>query len=70
MSDQERPNKSNVRTALVMLSIAAVFFAFARGRARLGDLMRLARDSNAAFATLGRCRARLGPALGIPVAQG
>ena len=27
MSDQERPNKSNVRTALVMLSIAAVFFA-------------------------------------------
>ena len=49
--------------------IAAVFFAFARGRARLGDLMRLARDSNAAFAALGRCRARLGPALGIPAAQ-
>lgn len=47
--------------------IAAVFFAFARGRARLGDLMRLARDSNAAFAALGRCRARLGPGLGIPV---
>lgn len=49
--------------------IAAVFFAFARGRARLGDLMRLARDSNAAFASLGRCRARLGPGLGIPAAE-
>ena len=47
--------------------IAAVFFAFARGRARLGDLMRLARDSNAAFASLGRCRARLGSGLGIPL---
>jgi hypothetical protein len=47
--------------------IAAVFFAFARGRARLGDLMRLAKDSNAAFAALGRCRTRLGPGLGIPV---
>jgi adenosylhomocysteine nucleosidase len=47
--------------------IAAVFFAFARGRARLGDLMRLARDSNAAFAALGRCRARLGSGLGVPV---
>lgn len=46
--------------------IAAVFFAFARGRARLGDLMRLAKDSNAAFAALGRCRARLGPGLGVP----
>ena len=45
--------------------ITAVFFAFARGRARLGELMRLARDSNAAFASLGRCRARLGPGLGI-----
>ncbi|MCB4801812.1 phosphorylase [Methylobacterium brachiatum] len=46
--------------------IAAVFFAFARGRARLGDLMRLARDSNAAFASLGKCRTRLGKGLGIP----
>jgi adenosylhomocysteine nucleosidase len=46
--------------------LAAVFFAFARGRARLGDLMRLARDSNAAFATLGRCRNRLGVGLGVP----
>jgi adenosylhomocysteine nucleosidase len=46
--------------------IAAVFLAFARGRARIGDLMRLARDSNAAFAALGRCRARLGRGLGIP----
>ena len=49
--------------------IAAVFFAFARGRARLGDLMRLARDSNAAFAALGRCRTRLGPGLGIPAPE-
>ena len=49
--------------------IAAVFFAFARGRARLGDLMRLAKDSNAAFAALGRCRARLGPGLGVPAGE-
>ena len=27
MSEQDRPKKRNMRTALVMLSIAAVFFA-------------------------------------------
>jgi adenosylhomocysteine nucleosidase len=46
--------------------IRAVLGALLRGRARIGDLIRLARDSSAAFAALARCRARLGPGLGLP----
>ncbi|MEN3230017.1 phosphorylase [Methylorubrum rhodesianum] len=45
--------------------IRAVLGALLRGRARLGDLIRLGRDSSAAFAALARCRARLGPGLGV-----
>lgn len=48
--------------------IRAVLGAVLLGRARIGDLIRLGRDSSAAFAVLGRCRARLGPGLGIPAA--
>lgn len=46
--------------------ILAVLSAVARGSARIGDLVRLARDSNAAFAALSRCRTLLGPSLGVP----
>lgn len=46
--------------------ILAVLGALASGRARVGDLVRLARDSSAAFAALSRCCAALGPGLGIP----
>ncbi|GJE70271.1 phosphorylase [Methylorubrum podarium] len=45
--------------------IRAVLGALVRGRARIGDLVRLGRDSSAAFAALARCRARLGPGLGV-----
>ncbi|MEH3119876.1 MAG: phosphorylase [Methylorubrum populi] len=45
--------------------IRAVLGALLRGRARIGDLIRLGRDSSAAFAALARCRARLGPGLGL-----
>lgn len=45
--------------------IRAVLGALLRGRARIGDLVRLGRDSSAAFAALARCRARLGPGLGV-----
>jgi hypothetical protein len=45
--------------------IRAVLGALLRGRARIGDLIRLGRDSSAAFAALARCRARLGPGLGV-----
>lgn len=46
--------------------ILAVLKAVARGRARIGDLVGLARDSSAAFRALGRCRRRLGDGFGIP----
>ncbi|KAB1076343.1 phosphorylase [Methylobacterium planeticum] len=45
--------------------ILKVLAALARGSVGLGSLIRLARDSSAAFAALARCRARLGPGLGI-----
>ncbi|WP_438344457.1 phosphorylase [Methylorubrum populi] len=45
--------------------IRAVLAALLRGRARIGELIRLGRDSSAAFAALTRCRARLGPGLGL-----
>ncbi|WP_375465074.1 phosphorylase [uncultured Methylobacterium sp.] len=45
--------------------IRAVLTALARGDARLGDLIRLARDASVAFRALARCRARLGPDLGL-----
>ncbi|MBB2962508.1 phosphorylase [Methylobacterium sp. R2-1] len=45
--------------------IRAVLGALLRGRARIGDLIRLGRDSSAAFAALARCRLRLGPGLGV-----
>ncbi|APX86109.1 phosphorylase [Methylorubrum extorquens] len=45
--------------------IRAVLGALMRGRARIGELIRLGRDSSAAFAALARCRARLGPGLGL-----
>ncbi len=47
--------------------IRAVLGALLRGRARIGDLIRLGRDSSAAFAALARCRRALGPGLGLPV---
>ncbi|WP_342163466.1 phosphorylase [Methylobacterium sp. SD21] len=47
--------------------IRGVLSALVFGRARIGDLMRLGRDSNAAFAVLARCRQCLGDGLGIPV---
>jgi hopanoid-associated phosphorylase len=46
--------------------IRGVLSALVFGRARVGDLMRLGRDSNAAFAVLSRCRQCLGAELGIP----
>lgn len=46
--------------------IRAVLGALLRGRARIGELIRLGRDSSAAFAALTRARARLGPGLGVP----
>lgn len=46
--------------------IPAVLGALLRGRARIGELIRLGRDSSAAFAALARARARLGPGLGVP----
>jgi hopanoid-associated phosphorylase len=47
--------------------IRGVLSALVFGRAKLGDLMRLGRDSNAAFAVLSRCRQCLGAGLGIPL---
>ena len=49
--------------------ILAVLMALARGDARLGGLVRLARDSKAAFAALTRCRTLLGPGLGVPATE-
>jgi adenosylhomocysteine nucleosidase len=46
--------------------IRAVLGALVRGRARIGELIRLGRDSSAAFAALARCRRALGPGLGLP----
>ena len=46
--------------------IRAVLGALVLGRARIGDLLRLGRDSATAFAVLGRCRALLGPGIGFP----
>ena len=46
--------------------VVAVLAALARGQARIGELVRLARDSSAAFAALARCCETLGPGLGIP----
>ncbi|GBU16669.1 MULTISPECIES: phosphorylase [Methylobacterium] len=46
--------------------ILAVLAALLRGRARVGELVGLARDSGAAFAALKRCCDALGPGLGIP----
>lgn len=48
--------------------IRAVLGAVFLGRARIGDLIRLGRDSSTAFAVLGRCRALLGSGIGIPAA--
>ncbi|AWN38526.1 phosphorylase [Methylobacterium radiodurans] len=45
--------------------IRAVLAAVLSGRARIGDLIRLGRDSSVAFASLTRCRDRLGPGLGL-----
>lgn len=45
--------------------IRAVLAALLTGKAKPGDLVRLARDSNAAFRSLGRARALLGLALGV-----
>lgn len=47
--------------------IRGVLSALLMGRAKVGDLMRLGRDSNAAFAVLSRCRQCLGDGLGIPL---
>ncbi|GJD99350.1 phosphorylase [Methylobacterium isbiliense] len=46
--------------------LLAVLSALARRSAKVGGLVRLARDSSAAFASLGRCRALLGFGLGVP----
>ncbi|WP_375456974.1 phosphorylase [uncultured Methylobacterium sp.] len=46
--------------------LLAVLAALARGQARIGELVGLARDSAAAFKGLGRCRTCLGAGLGIP----
>ncbi|KMO29119.1 phosphorylase [Methylobacterium aquaticum] len=46
--------------------LLAVLAALARRSASVGGLIRLARDSSAAFASLGRCRALLGVGLGVP----
>ena len=45
--------------------ILAVLAALLRREARIGELIRLARDSRAAFASLSRARALLGLALGV-----
>ncbi|GLS47095.1 phosphorylase [Methylobacterium brachythecii] len=45
--------------------IAAVLAALLRREARIGELVRLARDSGEAFKSLGRARALLGLALGV-----
>ena len=47
--------------------IRGVLSAVVFGRARVGDLVRLGRDSSAAFAVLTRCRQRLGAGLGVPL---
>lgn len=47
-------------------NILAVLTALARRPAHLPALIRLARDSGRAFAALSRCRATLGPGLGLP----
>lgn len=46
--------------------IRAVLGALLRGRARVRELIRLGRDSSAAFAALARCRRALGLGLGLP----
>ncbi|MEH3144974.1 MAG: phosphorylase [Methylobacterium frigidaeris] len=46
--------------------LLAVLSALARRSAKVGGLIRLARDSSAAFGSLGRCRALLGVGLGVP----
>lgn len=46
--------------------ILAVLGALARGQVGIGVLIRLARDSSAAFASLNRCRSTLGHGLGVP----
>lgn len=46
--------------------IVAVLSALVRDPRRIGPLVHLARDSGRAFATLTRCRPRLGPGLGVP----
>ncbi len=46
--------------------IVAVLSALARRDVTLSGLLRLARDSRAAFSELNRCRRRLGDGLGIP----
>ncbi|MFY9294629.1 MAG: phosphorylase, partial [Methylorubrum rhodinum] len=45
--------------------VPAVLFALLRREARLGELVRLARDSGEAFRGLSRARALLGLALGV-----
>ena len=45
--------------------VVGVLAALARREAKVGELVRLARDSGAAFRSLGRARALLGLALGI-----
>ena len=46
--------------------IWGVLAAVIRSPGQIGPLIHLARDSGAAFASLKRCRARLGPGLGVP----
>lgn len=46
-----------------------VLAALATRSAKVGGLVRLARDSAAAFDSLRRCRALLGPGLGVPVPE-
>ena len=48
--------------------VLAVLGALARGQIGIRVLIRLARDSSAAFAALSRCRASLGHGLGVPEA--
>jgi adenosylhomocysteine nucleosidase len=49
--------------------ILAVLAALLRGRARIGELVGLARDSGAAFAALKRCCDALGPGLGLGIPE-
>ncbi len=49
--------------------IRAVLAALARGQVGIGVLIRLARDSSAAFTSLNHCRALLGRGLGVPEAS-